>query len=145
MRELWKRLGTLNQISLIVVAIVVVASLGLIVVTAPLAGAIITAGTIALTAFCLWFFFRDEVRSNRLRRSGQPAEATILEVMETGITVQDNFPLAKLRLLVQPADGEPYEATAKCLMNRFEIPAHQPGARISLLVDARDRRKVAVL
>ena len=87
MRELWKRLGTLNQISLIVVAIVVVASLGLIVVTAPLAGAIITAGTIALTAFCFWFFFHGEVRSNRLRWSGQPAEATILEVMETGITV----------------------------------------------------------
>ena len=145
MREFWKRLGRLNQISLTIVAIVVAGTMGMLIVVTPVAGLIITAATVALTAFCFWFFFHDEVRSNRLRRGGQPAEATILEVMETGITVQDNFPLAKLRLLVQPADGEPYEATAKCLMNRFEIPAYQPGNRISVLVDPKDRKKVAVM
>ena len=115
MRELWKRPGTLNQISLIAVFIAYAASMVAIMVKAPLAGLIITAGSIALVAFCFWFFFHDEARSNRIRRSGQPA------------------------------DGDPHEASAKCLMNRFEIPAYQPGVRISLLVDPRDRRKVVVL
>jgi hypothetical protein len=144
MRELWQRLGRINQVSLIVVAIVVVATMGMLIVVTPVAGLIITAGTLALTAFCFWFFFHDEARNNRLRRSGQPAEATILEVSETGVTVQGNYPLAKLRLRVEPAGGEPYEVTTKCLMNRFQIPAYQPGSRISVLVDPRNRRKVAV-
>lgn len=145
MGELWQRLGRLNQVGLIIVAIALVAAMGIIIVNAPLAGLIITAGTLALAAFCFWFFFHDEARNNRLRRSGQPAEATILEVSETGVTVQGNYPLAKLRLRVEPAGGEPYEVTAKCLMNRFEIPAYQPGSRISVLVDPKNRRKVAVM
>ena len=145
MRELWQRLGRLNQVSLIIVAIVVVAAMGAVVVSAPLAGLVTTAVTIAVTTFCFWFFFHDEARNNRLRRRGQAAEATILEVSETGITVQDNYPLAKLRLRVEPAGGEPYEVTTKCLINRFEIPAYQPGRRISVLVDPKDSRKVAVM
>ena len=145
MRELWERLGRLNQISLIAVAFALVAGLGVIFINSPVAGLVITAGTIALTTFCFWFFFHDEVRNNRLRERGQAAEATILEVRETGITVQNNYPLAKLRLRVEPAGGEPYEATTKCLMNRFEIPAYQPGNRISVLVDPKDRGKVAVM
>ncbi len=128
MRELWKRLGRLNQISLIIVAVVLAAALGVIIVKEPVAGLIIAAGTIALTAFCIWFFFRDEVRNNRLRERGQVTEATILEVGETGITVQGDYPLAELRLRVEPAGGEPHEATTRCLMNRFEIPDTSPAA-----------------
>lgn len=145
MRELWQRLGRLNQISLVFVALALVAGLGVIFIDSPVAGLIITAGTLALTAFCFWFFFHDEARSNRLRRRGLAAEATILEVSETGITVQGNYPLAKLRLLVEIPGGEPYEVTTKCLMNRFEIPAYQPDNRISVFVDPKDRKKVAVL
>ena len=145
MRELWQRLGRLNQVSLIIVAIALVATMGLLIAVTPVAGLIITAATLALTAFCFWFFFHDEARNNRLRRRGQAAEAIILEVSETGITVQGNYPLAKLRLRVEPAGGEPYEVTTKCLVNRFEIPAYQPGRRISVLVDPKDRRKVAVM
>jgi len=145
MRELWQRLGRLNQVSLIIVAIAVAAAMGVIIVNRPVAGLIITAGTLALTAFCFWFFFHDEARNNRLRRRGHAAEATILEVSETGITVQGNYPLAKLRLRVEPAGEEPYEVTTKCLVNRFEIPAYQPGRRISVMVDPKDRRRVAVM
>jgi len=145
MRELWQRLGRLNQVSLIIVAIALVATMGLLIAVTPVAGLIITAATLALTAFCFWFFFHDEARNNRLRRRGQAAEAIILEVSETGITVQGNYPLAKLRLRVEPAGGEPYEVTTKCLVNRFEIPAYQPGTRVSVLVDPKDRRKVAVM
>lgn len=144
MREPWKRPGRLNQISLNIVAVVLAAALGVSIVKEPVAGLIIAAGTIALTAFCIWFVFRDEVRNNRLRERGQVTEATILEVGETSITVQGDYPLAELRLRVEPAGGEPYEATTRCLMNRFEIPDHQPGSRISVLVDPKDRRKVAV-
>jgi hypothetical protein len=144
MREFWRRLRLINQVSLVIVAIVFVICMGLVVKVDPVTGSIIVVFAVGLTAFCFWFFFHDEVRNNRLRAGGVRAEAIILSVEETGVTVQDNYPQARLHLLVQPETGESYEATTKCLMNRFEIPAYQPGCRIQVLVDPKDPKKVAV-
>jgi hypothetical protein len=145
MRELWRRLGTLNQVSLVIVFIVFVVCMGLVVLVDPVIGSVIVACSVALTAFCFWFFFHDEVRNNRLRAGGVRAEAIILSVEETGVTVQNNYPMAKLHLLVQPETGESYEATTKLLMNRFEIPAYQPGGRVQVVVDPKHPKKVAVV
>lgn len=144
MREFWRRLRLINQVSLVIVAVVFVVCMGIVVMVDPVVGSIIVAGCVALTAFCFWFFFHDEVRGNRLRERGTRAEATILAVEETGVTVQDNYPQAKLRLLVRPSTGECYEATTKCLLNRFEIPAFQPGATIPVVVDPKHPKRVAV-
>ncbi len=144
MREFWRRLGRLNQVSLVIVGVALVACAALVVVVAPAIGSIMVAVFVAITAFCLWFFFHDEVRSNRLRARGVRAEAVILSVEETGVTIQGNYPQARLRLLVQPDTGESYEATTKCLMNRLEIPAYQPGGRIAVVVDPKRPTKVSV-
>lgn len=144
MRELWSRLGRLNQVSLVIVLVVFVACMGLVVLVDPVTGSIIVAVVAAVVAFCFWFFFHDEVRNNRVRARGVRAEATILDVRETGVTIQGNYPVARLRLLVRPTTGESYEATTKCLMNRFEIPAYQPGAVIRVVVDPKHPGKVAV-
>ena len=144
MRELWRRLGRLNQVSLTIVAVVFVVCVGLVVVIDPVIGSILAAACAGLTAFSLWFFFHDEVRNNRLRAGGVRAEAVILSVEETGVTIQGNYPQARLRLLVQPQTGESYEATTKCLMNRLEVPAYQPGNRIPVVVDPKDPTRVSV-
>jgi hypothetical protein len=115
-----------------------------VVVVNPLAGAIIAVACVALVVFCFWFFFGPEIRRRHLLERGQPAEATILAVEETGITVQGNYPMARFRFEVRPAGGAPYEVTTKCLINRFEIPAYQPGATVSVLIDPRDRSKVVL-
>ena len=75
---------------------------------------------------------------------GEPGRATILATEEAGITINRNYPLAKLRPRIEPPDDDPYEATAKCLINRFEIPTYQPGARVAVVIDPKDRSKVAV-
>ena len=144
MRELWRRLRLLNQVSLVIVAVVFVVCMGLVVAVDPVTGSILVACCVGLTAFCFWFFFHDEVRNNRLRAGGVRAEAVVLSVEETGVTVQGNYPQARLRLLVQPQSGESYEATTKCLMNRFEIPAYQPGCRIQVVVDPKHPQRVSV-
>jgi hypothetical protein len=143
-RELWGRLRRINQVSLVIVLVVFVACMGLVVLVDPVTGSIIVAAVVALVVFCFWFFFHDEVRDNRLRARGMRAEATILEVRETGVTIQGNYPVASLHLLVRPEAGESYEATARCLMNRFEIPAYQPGAVIQVVVDPKHPERVAV-
>jgi hypothetical protein len=70
----------------------------------------------------------------------------VVSIEETGWTVQETYGLARLTLLVGPPDGgEPHEATVKTLVNRFEIPVFQPGARLAVAVDPDDRTKVAVV
>ena len=82
---------------------------------------------------------------NRLVKTGRSTQATVLSIEETGWSVQENYGLARVRLLVEPPDGgEPYEATVKTLVNGFEIPALQPGVRLAVVVDLDDRSKVAV-
>jgi len=97
MRELWKRLGRLNQVSLVIVGVVLVGCAALVVVVAPIIGSVMVAVFVAVSAFCLWFFLHDEVRGNRLRAGGVRAEAVILSVEEAGATIQGNYPQARLR------------------------------------------------
>ena len=70
----------------------------------------------------------------------------MLVISETGMTVQQNYGLAKLQLRVEPPDGgDPHEVSVKALINRFEIPAYQPGACLEVVVEPKDRSKVAVV
>jgi hypothetical protein len=107
-------------------------------------GLVVTVLSAGFTVFALRLFFGSEVTRRRLQREGIPAEATVLAVGETGMTVQGNYPLAKFRFEVHPPDGAPYETTAKCLVNRFEIPAYQPGTTVAVLIDPRDRSRVTL-
>jgi hypothetical protein len=145
LRELWHRLGKLNQIAMVIVAIAVLGAFaGVIAAGGLVAGTIAIALTSALVGFCLWFFFHDEARNNRIRRVGRPATATILEIRETGVTIQGTNAQARLRLLVEPENGPPFEVTTKHLVNRFQIPAYQPGNRVAVLVDPSNPRRVAI-
>ncbi len=145
MLELFKRLGLINQISLIIVAVVVLGVFVMLVLTSGVTGIVLVALTTALVIFCFWFFFASEARRFNILKRGEPAEAVILEVKETGITLQGNYPVAKLLLEVRPRDGsEPYQVWTKCAVNRFDIPAFQPGAVVRVAVDPRNRKHVAV-
>jgi hypothetical protein len=145
MWELFKRLGLLNQVSLVIVAVVVLGVFVMLIVTSGVTGLIIVALCTALTAFCFWFFFASEARRFNIIKRGEPAEALILETRETGITIQHNYPVAKLKLEVRPREGNPYQVWAKCMVNRFDIPAYQPGAVVQVMVDPRNRKHVAVV
>jgi hypothetical protein len=145
MWELFKRFGLINQVSLVIVAVVVLGVFIMIVVMSPVEGTIMVVIFTAITVFCFWFFFASEARRFNLLKRGEPAEATILEVKETGITIQKNYPVAKLLLEVRPREGEPYQEWVKCMVNRFDIPTYQPGAVVQVMVDPRNRKKVAVV
>jgi len=110
----------------------------------PVVGSVILVLCVALLFSCVWFFFGPEARRQQLLTRGVWAEAEILSVQETGITVQGNYPVGRFRFLVHPPEGDPYDVTAKCLLSRFEIPAYQPGTVVPVLIDPSDRRKVTL-
>jgi hypothetical protein len=82
--------------------------------------------------------------ARRLQESGEPATARIVEVWDTGMTVNDD-PVIGLRLEVNRADGSVYTATiAKSLVSRIHIPQFQPGSTVPVRIDPQDSANVAL-
>lgn len=83
----------------------------------------------------------SEIRA--LQGIGKPAEAEILRVWDTGITVNDD-PVIGMEVEVRPDEGEPYAATiARTLVSRIAIPSFQPGAVIPVRFDPLHPERVA--
>lgn len=70
------------------------------------------------------FFAKDllaDPRRKRLLALGRDAPALILQISDTGLTLNQN-PYVRLRLQVQPEGTLPYEVTVSALVSRVSIP-----------------------
>jgi hypothetical protein len=67
--------------------------------------------------------FKTSGRDLLLLQEGTPAVAEILEVRDTGVTVNDIFINVKLRLRVTPDNIPPFEVITSKLYSRLEFPS----------------------
>ncbi len=144
MITIFKRLNMLGKIGLIVGLLGGLAGLVAVFIVKPIAGAFCIVVFVPLIYFSLRAAFGSMIRQEELKEKGVQAEATILEVKETGVTVNQNYPLARLTLEVRPLQGEPFTVTMRQLINRFDIPSIQPGAVVSVLYDPKNPKKIAL-
>jgi hypothetical protein len=72
--------------------------------------------------------------SRALQSKGLPAQATVLALRDTGMTINQS-PVAHLKLRVEPGDRAPFEAETELLLNRLEVPQVQPGAQVAVRYD----------
>jgi hypothetical protein len=102
----------------------------------------------------LFFVFRWAFKSVGTQRDlaermekGEPieaAEAAVIEVHETGVTLNEVYPMIGMTLEVRRKGIAPYRVQVKWLIDRFQIPQFQPGAVIPVLVDPKDPNNVAM-
>jgi hypothetical protein len=146
MRELFRQFSLSAKIGMIGGLLGGLAGSAVAIAVAPIGGSIFVAVFFAVFLTGMWMGFGPQIKRNRLLSHGVRAQATLLAISETGMTVQENYGLARLQLRVEPPDDDdPYEATTKTLINRFDIPTYQPGARLEVVVDPEDRTRVAVV
>jgi hypothetical protein len=82
--------------------------------------------------------------ARRLQQSGLPASARILEIWDTGITVNDD-PVIGMRVEIARPDGTAYPAVIpKSLISRLDVPRFQPGATVQVRIDPQDPALVAL-
>jgi hypothetical protein len=82
--------------------------------------------------------------TRRLQETGVPASARILEIWDTGITV-NNDPVIGMRVEIDRSDGTTYPAVIpKSLISRLDVPRFQPGATVAVRIDPQDPAKVAL-
>jgi hypothetical protein len=75
---------------------------------------------------------------------GVPAQATVLQIWDTGITY-NNDPVISLRLLVDRPGYATYDAVInKSLVSRVHVAQFQPGALVPVRVDPNNPARVAL-
>jgi hypothetical protein len=65
-------------------------------------------------------FLNPIFSQSKILKTGETATANILEVSDTGMTVNEN-PVVKLKLKVQRKSGSPYEVFTKTLISRLQV------------------------
>lgn len=101
-------------------------------------------GVFVLVFFIIWrTFVGPMVNASRLQKTGVPATAKILEVKDTGVTINNN-PQVKLVLEIKNSFGQKYTATCRTLVSRINPFAFQPGMQIGVKVDPKNEQNVVV-
>ena len=78
-----------------------------------------------------------------LQETGEPAEAEIIKIWDTGMTVNDD-PVVGFLLEVRPAGKPIYQAETKLRISRLAISRFQPGAVVPVRIDPRHPKHVAL-
>ena len=80
----------------------------------------------------MWSVFRT-VSPPKIK-NGVTAPARVLEVQDTGVSVNDN-PQVKLMVEVIPQSGSPFQAEVKTLVSRLNAALVQPGITAEVIYD----------
>ncbi|HEY7608026.1 MAG TPA: hypothetical protein VIF14_02260 [Alphaproteobacteria bacterium] len=103
---------------------------------------------VLITAVGLVVFFvfvrRFMGANQRLVASGIPGTALVLDVRDTGVTINNINAVLEARLLVTIPGRAPYEATVEVTLGRMNWGALQAGMTVSVKVDPKHPARVAI-
>lgn len=124
-----------------------IVGIGAVVATAGSLGIYIGLGILLVFGgmFYLFYrlFFKPMINANRLQKTGIPGKARILEVKDTGVTINDN-PQVKLILEVKNSFGQKYNTQCRVLVSRINPGAYQPGMEVPVKIDPKNEMNVVL-
>jgi hypothetical protein len=110
-------------------------------------GIYITLGMLALfggMAFLFYkIFFGPMFNAARLKKTGLPGKAKILEVHDTNVTINNN-PQIKLVLEVKNNFGQVYTTSCKMVISRLQPGLFQPGMEVPVKIDPKNEKNVVI-
>ncbi len=76
-------------------------------------------------------------------KNGVTAEANVVEIHDTGVTVNDN-PQVRLLLEVHPSMAAVFLSEVKTIVSRLEVGQVAPGTKVEVLYDPNDLKRIVV-
>jgi hypothetical protein len=76
-------------------------------------------------------------------KNGISAEAEVLEVRDTGVTINDD-PQIALLLEVRPSMGAVFQAELKTLVSRLEVANYRPGCKAVVVYDPANPKRMVL-
>ena len=137
--------GTLAALGATIVAGIAVGAPAWVIVLICLLFLLFTGGMVAVFYFAFKWTLGPEIARRRLLEKGEEAEATILKVTDTGVTVNNIYPVVKVLLEVRPQGRPPYQVETRMVVNRVDIPQVQPGTVVPVKIDPRSKKRVAIV
>lgn len=120
-------------------------AMGVVIMTTGSSGIYISMGMLLLFGgmFYLFYriFFKPMINASRLQKTGLPGKAKILEVRDTGVTI-NNSPQVKLVLEVKNSFGQKYNTECRVLVSRINPGAYQPGMELPVKIDPKNEKNV---
>ena len=114
---------------------------GAVVATAGPTGIYIGLGMLVLFGgmFYLFYriFFKPMINASRLQKTGLPGKAKILEVRDTGVTI-NNHPQVKLILEVKNQFGQTYTTETRVLVSRINPGIYMAGMELPVKIDPKN-------
>jgi hypothetical protein len=86
---------------------------------------------------------RRSAENSRLLQTGEPAQARILGLQDTGVKINDN-PQLRLVVEVHPMSRPPFQAEVIAVVSFLAIPRIQPGCMVQVKFDPMNPAKVAL-
>lgn len=129
--------GIIGLLAALIAVITTTGSNGIYIVT----GMLVLFG--GLFYFIYKLFFKSIINTSRLQKTGIPGAAKILEVTDTGITINNN-PQVKLILEVKNSFGQKYTTQCRVLVSRINPNAYMPGMEIPVKIDPNNEMNVVI-
>ncbi len=79
----------------------------------------------------------------QLLATGETAQATVVQIWDTGVTINDN-PRIGLLLEVQPANRPAYQVKTAQTVSRLQTSMYQPGQTLEVKIDPANPKKIAI-
>lgn len=121
------------------------AGIGIIVTVVSL---LFTLVVMAGVGFVMWKVFgglmKQSQERQRLLTTGMPAGGRVLQLMDTGMLVNNN-PQVRIIVEVQMPGRPPYQADTTMVLSMLAVPRVQPGCMVNLRVDPMNPANVAIL
>jgi hypothetical protein len=125
----------------------ILVAIGAVLATAGSAGIYITAGIIVVFGGMMFLFYKlffgPMINASRLAKVGISGKATIREVRDTGVTI-NNSPQVKLVLDVKNSFGQVYSVTIRALVSRINPGMFQPGMVVPVKIDPKNDQNVVI-
>lgn len=118
-----------------------------VIATSDSTGMYITIGVLALIGGMVFLFYKlffgPMLNTSRLQKTGISGTATILEVRDTGVTI-NNSPQVKLIVEIKNTFGQKYQATIRALVSRLNPHAFSTGMQIPVKIDPKNEKNVVI-
>jgi 3D (Asp-Asp-Asp) domain-containing protein len=100
----------------------------------------------ATLTLCWQFRFQrliNLVGFRAIMQNGQAAQAMILNMWDTGVSINDN-PRTGMTIEVRPANGAPFQDEVKQVISRLQTSQYQPGQMLEVKYDPANSKKVVI-
>lgn len=87
--------------------------------------------------------FKPMINTRRLQTTGLSGKARILEVRDTGVTINNN-PQVKLVLEVRNNFGQTYTTQCRVLVSRINPAGYRPGMEVPVKIDPKNEKNVVL-